>query len=343
MQSPPQTVWARGEVYLQSFLVWSQPFRVWARTTRGKRIINISITLVALGISVLAARHFASTGWPLQHADPLLAAAAGLCIILGYPLKALGWRRLFTPGERPQAMSLACANGAAAVTGAGLPGRFDDVVRVAVVRRYPSCPTCVSTLALSLFVLGLIDAAALMPISAAAAATSTGPASVQAGLAIVSAVGLVAAIVVVFLPRVMASGRLVRFRLARWVRVRLIPNREAWRAWVLVFASWTLRAVGLFLLLAALHVSISFPLAIGFLCGAAAASALPIAPAAGAATQVGGGAALLVASGVATQQAVDFAISAQALVILAGVVVVAVAALCHNGQRLIAARARARA
>ncbi len=100
-------------------------------------------------------------------------------------------------------MSLAAASGAASVTGAALPGRFDDVVRIAVVRRYPSCPSGVGTLTLSLFMLGLLDAAALMPISAAAAATSTDSTAVRAGLAIVAAGGLgAAAVLIALLPRI---------------------------------------------------------------------------------------------------------------------------------------------
>jgi hypothetical protein len=90
-------------------------------------------------------------------------------------------------------------------------------------------------------------------------------------------------------------------------------------------------------LLAALDVSISFPLAIGFLCAAAASGALPIGPA-GAATQAGAGAALLIASGISTQQAIDFAVGAQALLILAGAAVVVFAAAWHYSQRLVARR-----
>jgi Lysylphosphatidylglycerol synthase TM region len=291
-------------------------------------------------VSALAARHFASTGWPLQHADPILATGAGLLIVLSYPLKALGWQRVFRPSDRPGAMSLAAANGAASVTGAALPGRMDEVVRIAVIRRYPSCPACVPTLALSLFVVGLIDAAALMPIGAAAAATSSGPPAVQAGLSVVAATGLAAGLIVLLLPRLMASGRLIRFRVARWIRVRLISQHDAWQAWLLVLASWVLRATGLYLMLAAMGLSLSFPLAIGFLCAAAAASALPIAPAAGAAAQAGGGAAMLVTSGISTQTAIDFAVSAQALVIFAGAAVLIFAALWHSGER-VSARLRA--
>ncbi len=306
-------------------------------TTRGRRILNAGITLVALGVSVLAARHFASAGWPLQHVDPLLAAAAGLLIILGYPLKAWGWQRVFRPSERPAAMSLAAANGAASITGAALPGRFDEVVRIAVIRRYPACPAGVSTLALSLFFVGLLDAAAMMPIATSAAATSD-TAYARAGLSIVAATGLGAGLIVLLLPRIMASGRLIKYRLAQWVHERLIPLREARAAALFIFSSWVVRALGLYLLLAAMGMSLSFPLAIGFLCASAAASALPIAPAAGAAAQAGGGAALLIASGIGTDAAVDFAISAQALVIFAGVAVVLIAMGCHAAERAVARR-----
>jgi uncharacterized membrane protein YbhN (UPF0104 family) len=161
---------------------------------------------------------------------------------------------------------------------------------------------------------------------------------VRAGLAIVAAAGLGAGLIITLLPRIVASGRLIRFRLTHWVSKRLTPIRDAWTAWLLVLGSWIARAVALFLLLAAMDISISFPLAIGFLVAAAASGALPIAPA-GAATQAGAGAALLVASGISTQQAIDFAISAQALVIIAGFGVVVFAALWHTGGRLLARRA----
>ena len=191
----------------------------------------------------------------------------------------------------------------------------------------------------SLFVLGLLDAAAMMPIAASAATTTETSAAVTAGLSVVAATGLAAAGVVVFLPRLMASGRLIKYRIARWVHARLISRPQAWRAGLLVLASWLLRALGLYLLLAAMDMSLSFPLAIGFLCAAAAASALPIAPAAGAAAQAGGGAALLVAAGVSTNTAVDFAISAQALVIFAGIAVIVFAGVWHAAGRLVPRRA----
>ena len=67
--------------------------------------------------------------------------------------------------ERPKALALAAGNGGAALIGLVLPGRFDDAMRVAVVRRYPPCPAGVRALCLSLVMLGLIDSAALAPLA----------------------------------------------------------------------------------------------------------------------------------------------------------------------------------
>ena len=64
----------------------------------------------------------------------------------------------------------------------------------------------------------------------------------------------------------------------------------------------------------------SYVLALAFLVASAASAALPIAPA-GAATQAGAGAAILVLGGVDTADAVAFSIAAQALVIVTGAAV----------------------
>jgi uncharacterized membrane protein YbhN (UPF0104 family) len=304
----------------------------YCRSPRGRLVVNLLSGLLAVGAAVLAARHFAETGWPLAHADlGLLAAATGF-FLLSHLFKAYGWHRLFAPTERPRALALAAAGGAATVGGAALPGRFDDVVRIAVVRRFSSVE-CIPTVCFSLFMLGLIDTAALMPLASSAAATSDSSVGVRAAMGVVAAAGLAAAILIVAIPRLAASGRLIRFRLARWVGARVISPREAWKAWVFVLASWMARAIGLFFLLGALGVSLSFPLAIAFLVAAAASGALPIAPA-GAATQAGAGAAILIASGVGASEAVAFAVAAQAVLIAVGAIVIAIAALWGGGQKL---------
>ena len=121
---------------------------------------------VATLFAVLAARHFATSSWPLTRGNPGLLVAAGLLLLLAQALKAFGWGRLFAPDERPRPLALAAGNGGAALIGVVLPGRFDDAMRVAVVRRYPGCPAGVRALCLSLVMLGLIDSAALAPLAA---------------------------------------------------------------------------------------------------------------------------------------------------------------------------------
>jgi uncharacterized membrane protein YbhN (UPF0104 family) len=141
------------------------------------------------------------------------------------------------------------------------------------------------------------------------------------------------------LPRITRS-RLVRFRVARWLGERTTPTNETWKALAFILVSWLVRAVAVLVLLGALGVSLSFPIALAFLVAGAASGALPVAPA-GAATQAGAGAAILVASGVSTSQAIAFAVAAQALLILAGAAVVIFAAAWHGGRRLAVARASA--
>jgi uncharacterized membrane protein YbhN (UPF0104 family) len=308
------------------------------RSPRGRLALNVGTGILGVGVSFLAARHFANVGWPLANANLGLVALAAFLFLLSYAFKAYGWRRLFAPHERPRPLTLAAAGGAASVTGAALPGRFDDVVRVAVVRRFACSAAGVPTVCLSLFMLGLIDTAALMPLASTAAATSDIAPGIRAAMGVVALAGFAAAILVGVLPRVTASGRLIRFRVARWISARTVCPRDAWKAWVLVLASWLTRALGLFVLLAALGVGLSLPLAIAFLCAAAASGALPVAPA-GAATQAGAGAAILMASGIGTAQAVSFAVAAQVLLIFAGAAVLLIAALWHGGSRLALARA----
>ncbi|MGH3011140.1 MAG: hypothetical protein ACRDMY_04740, partial [Gaiellaceae bacterium] len=232
--------------------------------------MNLGIGILALTTSVLAARYFADMSWPFSGANAGLVAAAGVLFLLAYAFKACGWHRLFAPHERPRPLTLGAACGAASVTGAALPGRFDDVVRVAVVRRATNGRAGVGPVCLSLFMLGLVDTAALMPLAGTAAATADASGAVRVALGVVAAAGFGAAVVIAVLPRLIASGRLIRFRIACWMGDRLIPPRDAWQASVLVLASWLTRALGLFLLLHALGFGFSLPLAIAFLSASAA-------------------------------------------------------------------------
>jgi uncharacterized membrane protein YbhN (UPF0104 family) len=210
------------------------------------------------------------------------------------------------------------------------PGRFDEVIRIAIVRRYPGCPVCVRGLCLSLVTLGLIDAVALAPFALAAAAFPGISPAVRAGFAVLGAGGLGAAAVIVALPTLSSHPRLVRFRIVRWLAPRATPWREAARAWGLVLVSWIVRATAVFLLLLAFGVAHSYPLAIMFICAGAASAAFPVGPA-GAATQITAGTTVLVVSGIEPSQALGFALAAQALLVLAGGAIFASAVAWRTG------------
>jgi hypothetical protein len=107
------------------------------RSRKVRIAVNAVLVVGAMTAAVLATHHFLHSGWPLSNADPLLVAAAGVLFVAAYAFKAWGWQRLFAPHERPQALTLAAAGGAASVGGVALPGRFDEAIRIAVVRRLP--------------------------------------------------------------------------------------------------------------------------------------------------------------------------------------------------------------
>lgn len=299
------------------------------RTPRVRWTVNIGFGAAAVAILFFVARDFSRIGWPLRRTSVELAAAAGAFFLVAFALKALGWQRLFRPAERPRSLALAAATGAASVTGLALPGRFDDAVRVAIVHRLPGRRPAVGTLVLSLFLLGMIDAGALAPFAAAAAIAAPTSTAVRAALGVVAAGGLAATLLVGALPHLRTHERFGRYRLTHWLgRHTPESRRDTGWAWALVGGSWIVRAVGVFLLLDAVGLGISFRLAVGYLAAGAASGALPISPA-GAATQAGVGAAVLASAGVGSQQAVAFGVAAQALTILAGAAMVGFAVLLH--------------
>ncbi|MDX6491592.1 MAG: hypothetical protein QOD43_1837 [Gaiellaceae bacterium] len=308
------------------------------RSRRGQWVLAAGSGALVLALALLAVRHFATTSWPLANGNPALLVAAGLLLLLAQALKAYGWGRLFTPEERPKVLALAAGNGGAALIGVVLPGRFDDAMRVGVVRRYPGCPAGVRALCLSLVMLGLIDSVALAPLAFAAAVFPGAGLGMRVGLAVVAFAGVAAGAVILALPRLAASRQALRFRFGRWLSPRTTSRRAASEAWALVSACWLVRAIALFLLLGTLGVGFSFPLALLFLCAGAAAAALPIGPA-GAATQVGASGAALIASGVGGSQALAVAISVGALGIFSGAAMLFFAVAWRTGLSLARTRA----
>jgi uncharacterized membrane protein YbhN (UPF0104 family) len=298
-----------------------------------KRTLNAAFVLVALGVSALVARHFVHTGWPLHRANFWLVGLAGLILLVAYGVKAWGWQRLFRSEQRPAVLTLAAAGGAASVGGIALPGRCDEVIRVAVVRRCRRRRASFGAVGLSLFLLGLLDSAAMTPLASVAIGVAHIGGWLQVGLIVVAVAGIAAAALFFGLPRLARTGFAARFRLGRWVGDNATPPREAAWAWFAVAISWALRALATFVLLAALGLGTDFALALAFVCAAAASAVLPVAPA-GAAVQAGAGAAVLVASGVHSEQAIAFGIAAQGLLIAVGATFVLALAVWHAQGRL---------
>ena len=230
-------------------------------------------------------------------------------------------------------LTLAAAGGAASVGGLALPGRCDEVLRIAVVRRCRRRRASFGAVGLSLFVLGLLDSAALTPLASLAVAVAHVGGWLQVGLIVVALAGVLAAGVVFALPRLATLGFVARFRLGRWVGNNSTSSREAAWAWAAVALSWSLRTVAIVVLLAALGFGANFSLALAFVCAASASAVLPVAPA-GAAMQAGAGAAILAASGIRTEEAVAFGVAAQALLMVAGAAFVLALGAWHAQGRL---------
>lgn len=295
-------------------------------------LANGGFALVVLVVAVVGGRHFLHSGFALSHANPLLLSGAVGLFLIAYAFKAWGWQRLFTDEDRPGASALAFAGGAACVGGVALPGRLDDALRVACVKRFPGVRTSIGALALSLLVLGMLDNAALAPMSAVAAVHAD-TWTVRIGFGAVAIAGVLAAGFVASLPKLAGIRFVQRFRLGRWLATHTHCNRRAAAALMFISVSWALRATAVFLLLDALSMNRSFPLALAFLCASAASAALPIAPA-GAATQAGAGSAILIASGVHAGDAIAFSVAAQVLVVGTGAVVVLLLAGWQLVQRM---------
>src|SRR6188508_2643801 len=200
------------------------------RSRRGRWSVAAGSGLTMAVLALLAVRHFATSPWPLSGGQPGVLVAVCLLLLLAQGFKAWGWGRLFASDERPRALALAAGNGGAALIGVVLPGRFDDAMRVAVVRRYPGCPAGVRALCLSLVMLGLIDSVALAPLAFVAALFPGAGMAMRAALVVVAAAGVAAGALILVLPRLAASSRVLRFLLGRWLGPRTTSRRAATQA-----------------------------------------------------------------------------------------------------------------
>ena len=61
------------------------------RSRLGRWTFAVGSGVVVIALVLLAARHFATTSWPLSNGQPGLLVAAGLLLLVAQALKAYGW------------------------------------------------------------------------------------------------------------------------------------------------------------------------------------------------------------------------------------------------------------
>ena len=225
-----------------------------------------------------------------DRGDPLLRCVRAQGRGLAPPVRA---------HERPGSHALAAANAAASVTGVALPGRLDDVVRLAVARRFSSRAG-----------IGAIVSRSSSSGSSTAPRSTRSPLSPRGsrrlrrhagGLGLVAGVGVARGRA---RARTAAALAAARASPASASAAGSAPTRPRARTHSRLgdrLGVVGVRALALFVLLGALGLGHSFPLALLFLTASAASAALPLGPA-GAATQAGAGAAVLVLAGVPTRR-----------------------------------------
>jgi len=281
------------------------------RRSRVRLIAGFAFVAITLAACALLGKRFTHTSWPLQRAHMDLVGGAVACYFLSYIFRALGWQKLFPATARPDRARCLAACGAAAASGVVLPFRLDYLVKIGTLTRMRGVKLGLEAIALSIISLGLVDAVAFLPLSISATAASSSSFRWPLLLVVLFGIGscgiLVAGQHLVRIPFIANRARLKT--LAR--RAADHPRsttREAVIAWFFLLGCWTSRALGSTLLLAALGVGFSPTLALVVLCLSAAASLIPIASG-GAVANVGATAAVLLALGVHSEQAINFGLA----------------------------------
>ena len=279
--------------------------------SRRRLLSGFVFAALTVGACMLLAKHLTGTSWPLERARMDLVAGACALYFASYVLRALGWQKLFPSSSRPARARCLAACGAAAASGVVLPFRLDYIVKIGTLRRMRGVKLGLEAIALSIVSLGLVDAVAFLPVSISATATSSSGFRIPLLLVVLFGIGACGILVA---GRHVARFRFVarRPRLARLARRAAEhatgETREAIAAWAFLVGCWSSRALGSTLLLAALGIGFSPKLALVVLCLSAAASLIPIASG-GALANVGATAAVLLALGVRSEQAINFGLA----------------------------------
>jgi hypothetical protein len=297
---------------------------------RRRQVAGALFAVLTVAASVLVGRRLTSSSWPLDHAQPGLAAAAAVAYLASYVFRARGWHRLFPPGECPDQGRCLASVGAAAASGAVLPFRLDYLIKIGILQKLGGVRVGLEAIILSIISLGMIDAIAMLPLSISATATTgsvlRGPLLVVVLFGIGCCTLLVTGRRLTSLPLLRRSKRLqaVGEHVARHTGSQ--GRRAALVAWVYLFACWSSRAFGSAALLSALGLSFKPTTALAVICLAAAAGVIPI-TSGGVIVNAGAGAAILFALGVGRDIAINFSLASALLLVMSALTATAVGVL----------------
>src|SRR5580765_2678674 len=189
---------------------------------RGRFVAGLAFVLLTVAAAILVGRRLTHASWPLDHAEPALAAAAALSYLASYLFRARGWHRLFPPEECPDQARCLASVGAAAASGVVLPFRLDYIVKVGMLRKLGGIRIGFQAIVLSIISLGMIDAIAMLPLSISATATSGSVLRGPLLIVVLFGVGCCTLLVV--------GGRLIRLPpLRRSCRLRAIRDHVLWQ------------------------------------------------------------------------------------------------------------------
>jgi hypothetical protein len=284
----------------------------------------------ALGlVGFLAVARLAKEPWPLLHANLWLAGAAVLLAVLSLLIRFAGWQRLFAHDRRPDGPTCLGAGSAAAVSSNFLPAKLDYALKVWLVHRLSGRRLSLKTGTVSVCMLGLVDAAALLPPALAGAAIAP-TSQIRVPLLAVAAIGLACTGLILSAPRLhnwLPNGRLQRFS------GKVAGQRTSWReqltAYVLLSVSLWTRVSALILLLLALHIGLSLSGALAFICLTAGSAFVPIPS-----FSLGAATVALSALGVGVATAARFALAVSLITLLAALTITVAVAAFYAAREL---------
>jgi hypothetical protein len=284
----------------------------------------------ALGlVGFLAVAKLAKQPWPLVDANLWLATAAVLLALLSLLIRFAGWQQLFARDGRPDGPTCLGAGSAASLSSNFLPAKLDYALKVWLVHRLSGRRLSLKAGTISVCMLGLVDAAALLP-PALVGAVLAPTTQVRLPMLVVVAIGLASTTLILSAPRLqrlLPSGRLQRF--SGQVAGQRTTWREQFTAYLLLSASLWTRVSALILLLLALHIGLSLSGALVFICLTAGSAFVPIPS-----FSLGAGTVALSALGLGVEVAARFALAVSLITLLAALTLTVAVSVFYAVRRL---------